>query len=165
MAHTSKTRSKLRRRFIEGGDLAVVAERLGVAIATARRWRREALKSGDDWQQARDAFLLAGKGRRSTMRQGVEKYMGVYLKAVEALEAADDLEPLERTDALAKLADSFNKITGSVAKLDAKLATLGVAMETVEKLGDFIKSDFPQHAGAFLEVLEPFGERLAKDHG
>ncbi|MCT4945650.1 DUF1804 family protein [Pseudomonas aeruginosa] len=36
-------------------------------------------------------------------------------------------------------------------------------MEVLQRLASFIRERFPQHAHAFAEVLEPFGELLARE--
>ncbi|WP_260331078.1 DUF1804 family protein [Pseudomonas aeruginosa] len=36
-------------------------------------------------------------------------------------------------------------------------------MEVLQRLASFIRERFPQHAQAFAEVLEPFGEVIAKE--
>ncbi len=47
----------------------------------------------------------------------------------------------------------------------AGLDKLALALEVMRHLGDFVRDDHPEHAQALLEVLEPFGERLADLYG
>uniref|UniRef100_UPI00106BBFDF DUF1804 family protein n=1 Tax=Pseudomonas aeruginosa TaxID=287 RepID=UPI00106BBFDF len=44
-------------------------------------------------------------------------------------------------------------------------SALATAMEVLQRLASFIRERFPQHAPAFAEVLEPFGEVIAKELG
>ncbi len=47
----------------------------------------------------------------------------------------------------------------------AGLDKLALALEVMRHRGDFVRDEYPQHAEALLEVLEPFGERLAGLYG
>jgi hypothetical protein len=38
-------------------------------------------------------------------------------------------------------------------------------MEVIQLLSKFIREDYPQHTGAFLDMLEAFGQRLSELFG
>jgi hypothetical protein len=38
-------------------------------------------------------------------------------------------------------------------------------MDVVRRLSGFVRDGYPQHAQAFLEILEPFGDRLIEWYG
>ena len=67
--------------------------------------------------------------------------------------------------ALARLSDAYNKAMAAVKRTVPELAPLAVAMEVLQLQAKFVQGHFPQHARAFAEILEPFGEELAKHYG
>lgn len=163
MAHTPETRKSVRAAYVyQRLALEVAAASHGVSPSTAQRWRAEALRMGDDWDQARAASSLAGEGRELLARQVLEDYLRQHQAALAALDSAEAVPALARAEALSRLADSFNKIMAAHARLQPELSRLAVAMEVLQRLASFISEKYPQHAGAFLELLEPFGAELSR---
>ncbi|MGL9774720.1 MAG: DUF1804 family protein [Sodalis sp. (in: enterobacteria)] len=61
MAHSRATREGLRRAYVfDNLSLELAAIQCGVSVHSARRWKKEALNSGDDWEVIRSA-LSAGQ--------------------------------------------------------------------------------------------------------
>lgn len=42
---------------------------------------------------------------------------------------------------------------------------LEISMDVLKHLSGFVRENHPQHAAAFLEILEPFGDRLVEIYG
>lgn len=42
---------------------------------------------------------------------------------------------------------------------------LEISMDVMRHLSAFVRESYPQHAAAFLEILEPFGDRLVEIYG
>lgn len=166
MAHAPETRKAVRAAYIyQRLALEVAAASHGVSASTAQRWKSEAAREGDDWDAQRAASSLAGEGREALARQVLEDYLRQHSAALEALETATEVTPLARAEALSRLADSFNKVMSAHSRLQPELSKLAVAMDVVQRLAGFIHERYPQHAGAFLELLEPFGAELTRAYG
>jgi hypothetical protein len=75
------------------------------------------------------------------------------------------LKPLERAEAMSRLADAYTKTIRAITKSAPELNRLAVASEVLQLLAKFVRDRFPAHAVAFMEVLEPFGEELVKVYG
>lgn len=166
MAHTPETRKAVRAGYVyQRLALDVAAASHGVSASTAQRWRMEAAREGDDWDKARAASSLAGEGRELLARQVLEDYLRQHQAALVALDGDEKVPALARAEALAKLADSFNKVMAAHARLQPELSRLAVAMEVLQRMACFISERYPQHAASFLEVLEPFGGELSRVYG
>ncbi|OHX21230.1 DUF1804 family protein [Chromobacterium sphagni] len=166
MAHTPETRDKVRRLYVfDRISLEVAAMQCGVSMSAASRWKRESADTGDDWDKVRAAALLAGDGIESIARAALAGFMTQYQATMDALTANDQIPAEKKVAMLASLADSFNKTIAASKRVLPETSQLATAMEVVQRMATFIRDKYPKHANAFVEVLEPFGEELAKWYG
>lgn len=163
MAHPQHKRSALRAAYIGGLDLESAAAQADVPYPTARRWKGDARTEGDDWDKFRRVSLIVAGGE-------IEQAMGRVLAAtllraeatLERLNSDTELDPLDATRAIASLMDSINKGHAVGAKLMPQTDKFAIAMDVVRRLGEFTAKKKPALAGEFVELLEAFGEELAK---
>lgn len=166
MAHSDDTRRAVRAAFVfDQLGLEIAAMKHQVPEATARRWKREAKAAGDDWDKARGAQFLAGGGPEEVARQTLAMFAQQAQAAMEMLQVDPDLSPVEKSKTLASLADAFTKFTSANRKFMPETDRLAVAMDVIRRLDAFVRESYPQHAGAFAEILSPFGEDLARAYG
>lgn len=165
MAHDADKRRDARRRFVfERQALPVIAIALKVSDATLRRWKRDAAVKGDNWDTARSANTIAGEGLDKLVMEVVQDYVTVHQATIEDLRTAD-MSAADKAKVLAGLADSFNKTVNAAGRVSPKISELGVAMDVLKRLGDFVARDFPALAPALLEIIDPFGQHLAEVYG
>lgn len=166
MAHGEDTRRAVRAAFVfDQLGLEVAAVKEGVPVATARRWKSEAKKAGDDWDKARGAQMIAGGGLEEVMRQTLGVIVRQTQATMDAIEAADDMPAAAKVQALASLADSYNKLMAASRRLMPQTDQLGVAMGVIKLLLDYVRKHHPQHGAAVAAVLEPFGEEVVRTYG
>lgn len=166
MAHPKETRDNVRRAYVfERQSLELAAAMHGVAYGTVRRWKQQALEAGDDWDKAQSAQLLAGGGIEDVARQVLSGLVVQFQATVEAVQKDPDIKPATKVQMLASLADAYNKTVAASKRVLPETSALATAMEVLQKLAGFIRERYPQHAQAFAEVLEPFGELLARELG
>lgn len=164
MAHPPETRQKLRTAYIGGLSLEIASAQSGVPYATARRWFTDAKATGDDWDKFRAASLIVAGG-------GIEQAMGRIVAAglmrcEELLEVLGKIEdPEAQVKAVATLGDTVSKLKSAGAKLMPEADRLGVAMDVIRRLAEFVRANHPQHAAAYAEILGPFGEEIARAYG
>lgn len=139
---------------------ATIAVAYGISEATVGRWKKAAKEQGDDWDKARTANVIAGQGIETVVSSVVEDFM---IQAQALLDDIRDggLSTQEKVGHLVALADAMTKMTAAARKLAPKISELGVAQDVMGHLLDFVRENFPHHAPAILEIIEPFGERLA----
>lgn len=113
----------------------------------------------------RAAELLAGEGVESVARQMLAEYVTRHQALTETVLADAAMEAGKKVAALASLADSFNKIVAASRRVLPETSELSVALRTLQLLGDFVRREYPEHAAAIVEVLEPFGEEVTKKFG
>jgi len=140
---------------------STIAAAYGVSEATVGRWKKAAKDAGDDWDKARTAHVIAGEGIETVVSTVVEDFM---IQAQAILDEIKDGQHTtqEKVGMLVSLSDAMTKMTSSARKLAPKISELGVAQDVMAKLLDFVRENFPQHAHVILEIIEPFGERLAE---
>ena len=110
MAHPPETSAKLRAAYVyDRLGLEAAAEKAGVSIATARRWKRDAETSGDDWERARSAARLAGDGTQTLAQLILDDYLMLHQATIEGVKTATDVPPIQRAEILSRLADAFTK--------------------------------------------------------
>jgi len=158
----AKTRI-LRLAYINDGlTLPVAALKAGVPEGTARRWKREAADMGDDWDRVRTAQTLTGSGRDAVLGQAVEDFVIQFKAATDAITQSPDIAVADRVKMLASLADAFNKTIAAAGRVSPKISELGVALDVIKRLGDYVAKNFPGAAHDLLEALEGFGDTLAE---
>lgn len=164
MAHKDEKRQALRTAYVHDRlSLEQAAGKAGVPLSTAQRWKRQARETGEDWDKLRAASLLAGEGMESVARQMLADYVVQHKALMDEINTNPELGAAAKVNMLASLADSFNKTVAASRKVLPETNKLATALSVINKLSDFVRERFPQHAAAFVEILEPFGEELAKD--
>ena len=140
---------------------STISAALGVSEATVGRWKLAAKKAGDDWDKARTAHVIAGEGVEVVVSTVVEDFM-IQAQAIldEIKEGAHTTQ--EKVTMLVALSDAMTKMAASAKRFAPKVSELGVAQDVMAKLLDFVREEFPHHAQVILEIIEPFGARLAE---
>lgn len=162
MANDMDARRKARSDYVyRRMTAATISMTLGISQATFGRWKKSAKENGDDWDIARSASLMAGEGIETVVSSVVEDFM------IMAQSLLDDIKngelPLDqKVKHLVALADAMTKMTASAGKLAPKISELGVAQDVMQYLVEFVRENFPQHIAVILEIIEPFGEQLAR---
>lgn len=165
MAYPKEMRDKVRRSYVfDRLSLEISSSKHGVAYSTARRWKDDALESGDDWDKAQAAQLMAGGGIENAARQMLAGLITQYQATIHDLETAEIPAP-EKVSMLASLADAYNKTINASKRVLPETNELAVAMGVVQRLATFIKDRHPEHIAAFADVLGPFGEQLTEAYG
>ena len=166
MAYSDDTRRAVRASFVfDQLTLEASAALHQVPVPTARRWKGEARRAGDDWDKAQAAQLLAGGGIEEIARQTMAAFIQQVQATTTALQADTDLPPAERAKLLASLSDSFAKLMVSNRRLMPETDRLAVAMDVIQRFGEFIAKRRPALAGEFVEQLESFGDEIARAYG
>ncbi len=166
MAHSDDTRRAVRSAFIfEQLGLEGAALKHGVPTGTARRWIREAKAAGDDWEKARSAQLIAGGGIEDVVRQTLAVVVQQVQATVDTIQAATDMAPGDKVQALASLADAYNKLMAASRRMMPETDRLAIAMDVIKRFGEFTAKRKPALAGEFVELIEGFGEELARAYG
>lgn len=170
MAHSSKKKTEARSAYIyDNMPLAQIASIHKVSLATLRSWKKKAEDAGDDWDKLRAATLLAGEGMEAIARQTLSEYVVQHKTVMAEVLAAKDMTAQQKTDALASLGDSFNKMVVASRRVLPMSDELAIALRVIQMLTEFVRQKFPQHVKALLEILEPFTEevvaKLGAKHG
>lgn len=161
MASDMETRRKARADYIfRRMTIATIAMTLNVSQATIGRWKKAAKENGDDWDIARSASILAGEGIETVVSSVVEDFMIMAQSLLDEIKNGE-LALDQKVKHLVALADAMTKMTASAGKLAPKISELGVAQDVMGQLIVFVRENFPQHVAVILEIIEPFGERLA----
>ena len=160
MAHSASLKAACRAAYIDNMPLTQIAKAQNVPLATLRSWKRRALEQGDDWDK-----LLAGEGMEAVARQTLSDYVLQHKALMGEIIEAQDMTAREKTQALASLADSFNKMVSASRRVLPETNELSVALRVIQMLTEFVRRQFPQHAAALLEVLEPFADEVAEKLG
>ncbi|WP_275789714.1 DUF1804 family protein [Pararhizobium gei] len=161
MATDQDTRRKARSDYVyRRMTIATIALTLSISQATIGRWKKAAKASGDDWDMARSASIIAGEGIETVVSSVVEDFMIMAQSLLEQIKN-DSLPMAEKVKHLVSLADAMTKMTAAAGKLAPKISELGVAQDVMRHLLDFVRQHFPHHAAVIQEIIEPFGERLS----
>ena len=163
MAHASEKRTKLRGLYVyQRLPMETACAKVGVPRSTANRWKAEAKAEGDDWDTVRAAVGLGDENFATLGKRLLEDYLVQHQATMDLLRDAKDLGPRERADTLASMSDSFNKTMASFKRLTPDLNRQSVQLDVLQRFATFAQRRYPQHVPALLDMLEPFGEELAK---
>lgn len=152
----------LRAAFLGGLPLEQAAQKAGVPVQTARRWKSESAAEGDDWDKFQAASLLVSGG-------GFEQAMGRAAAAMvlrceallERLQHDNEIDPLDAAKAIASLSDSLSKAHVAAKRFMPETDRLAVENESVKAFVELLLRLHPAAADAALSAMEAFarGER------
>ncbi len=166
MAHPQEKITAARAAYVyEALTLEAVAQKCNVSKGTLARWKKTALEDGNDWDRARAAARLSGQGAEAVTQAVLEDFVLLFQSTLTEVKTDKDIKPLAKAEVISRLSDAYNKTMSAVAKGNPKLNKLAVAMEVLQALAEFVRTHYPRHANAFGEILEPFGEEIAKSYG
>jgi hypothetical protein len=165
MAHGSEKRQQLRSLYVyQRLPMDTACKKLDVPKSTGNRWKQEAAAKGDDWDGARAAVALGDETFTNLSKQLLEDYLLQHQATMKLLR--DDKEkkysPMERAEMLASLSDSFNKTMNSFKRLAPELNRQAIGLDVLQRLAQFTQAKHPKLVPALVQILEPFGEELAK---
>ncbi|EGT5658490.1 DUF1804 family protein [Citrobacter braakii] len=164
MAWPQETKDKVRNGYIfDQLTLEMVALKYSVPYDTARRWKMQATKNGDDWEKLRAAHTLAGDGLENVARTVLISLVVKCQATIEQLNQDPDVPPKQSVELLASLADSLSKAVSSSKKILPETDRLATALEVVQMLGVYISEKHPALNTSFLDVLEGFARVLESD--
>lgn len=164
MAWAQDVKDKVRSGYVfDQLTLEMSALRCSVPYDTARRWKMQAAKNGDDWEKLRAAHTLAGNGLENVTRTVLISLVIKCQATMDQLNNNPDIPPAKSVELLASLADSLSKAVSSSKKMLPETDRLATALEVVQLLGAFISEKHPTLYVQFLEVLEGFAGRLESD--
>lgn len=165
MAHKHTLRSDLRRRFVvDRQSLAQAADAVKISYSTARSWKEAALTGGDDWDHARAAEEIGEGGVRALTRVVLDEFVPLFRSTIQDIKGTS-MSGVEKAEAISRLSDAYTKTVKASGAVDPALAKLAWAMDVIKLLAQFVASEMPQYQAVVLEVLEPFGEKLAETYG
>lgn len=163
MAHAKEKRAQLRGLYVyQRLPMEAACKKLGVPRATANRWKHEAAANGDNWDDARAAVALGDDNFQALSKKLLEDYLVQHQATIDMLREHPTMAPRERAETLASMSDSFNKTMASFRRLYPELNRQAVQLDVLQRFTSFAQSHYPQHLAALVEMLEPFGQELAK---
>lgn len=163
MAHPGEKRAQLRGLYVyQRLAMETACKKLGVPRSTGNRWKQEAMDKGDDWDGVRAAVALGDENFSTLSKKLLEDYLVQHQATMDQLRTATTMSARERAETLASMSDSFNKTMASFRRLSPELNKQAVQLDVLQRLVSFAQARFPQHLTAMVELLEPFGEELAK---
>jgi len=101
---------------------------------------------------------------RSAMLAGIDLQLERYEEAFARAAAAGEEPDPRGISAYANLA-RLRLSTLRDIETGAGADRLELAMDVLREVGDLVRQEYPQHAAAWLEILEPAGARLAERFG
>lgn len=166
MAHAQERRTQLRGLYVyKRLPMESACAAVHVPRSTANRWKQEAKAAGDDWDSARAAVAMGDDSFKQLGSRLIEDFLHEFQATMQMVRQNKELGPQQRTQMLTSLADSFNKTMSSFRKLAPELNRHAVALDALQRLASFAQQRYPHNVPALLEMLEPFGEELAKAYG
>lgn len=158
-----ETRGQARSLYVHQRlSLSVISESVGVPTGTLSRWKSSAKRDGDDWDIARAAALVTGGGFEELTSEAVEGFVIMFQATMAQIRADEDMPPALKVKMMASLSDAFSKMVNAAGRASPQLSKLGVAADVLMRLGEFVRSNFPDHHVAFLEVLDAFVPEIGK---
>ena len=163
MAHANEKRTQLRGLYVyQRMPMETACKKVGIPKSTANRWKQEAAAQGDDWDTIRTAVALGDDNFNSLSKKLLEDYLVQHQATMVLLRVDTTMSARDRAETLASMSDSFGKTMAAFKRLSPELNRQAIALDVLQRFAAFAQTKFPRHVQALLEMLEPFGEELAK---
>lgn len=164
MAHDVEVQKAVRAYYVfDRLSLEKSAEKAGVAFGTARRWKAQAEQAGDNWEKARDVYVMASGGIEHIAQGLLAGFLIKYRTLMTELEENSEMATADKVEALSALADSFAKMTASSKKLLPETSAIANAMRTIELLANIVKTQKPHLLPEFLEMFDELEVLVKKE--
>lgn len=152
MAHTPEIKALVRKHYVfDRFTLEQAAQKAGVSLNTARRWRQEADKSGDNWEKARDVQVMVG-GDIEALATGLLSGFVIKFKSVMEELETEELPAITKVEKITELADSFAKMTASSKRLLPSVSETAVALKVIKLFSEKVKKHKPALLAEFSEL-------------
>ncbi|MFZ6872856.1 DUF1804 family protein [Undibacterium sp. Di27W] len=163
MAKPADVRAKVRKHYVfDRLSLEQAAKLASVAYATARRWKEKALETGDDWDKLKSASALAGGNVEQLSQQILTEMLVQFNSVLDLIKADDKMPAVQRVELLSSLMDNIHKSMAAMKRFLPETNALAIGMLVLRGLAEFVQERYPEHGGAFVEILEPFADVLPK---
>lgn len=166
MAHPQERRQQLRGLFVfKQLPMEAACAAMSLPKTTGNRWKHDAKAQGDDWDSARAAVALGDDNFKQLSQRLLQDYLTLHQAMIDEIKVNTKLDTEQKTKMLASLSDSFNKSIAAFRRIAPELNRHAIALDALQRFASFAQGKFPKHVPALLEMLEPFGEELAKAYG
>ena len=153
MAHDVEVQKAVRQAYVfDRLSLEMAAESAGVSFGTARRWKANAEKNGDNWEKARDVQVMASGGIENIAQGLLAGFLIKYRTLMTELEENTEMTTEAKVEALSALADSFAKMTASSKKILPSVSEQATAIRTVEIIATKLKQRSPALLAEFMAM-------------
>jgi hypothetical protein len=155
MAHPQETRVALRAAYLGGLGLELAAVKVGVPVATARRWKQDAQDKGDDWDKFQSVSLMvAGGGMEQAMRRVSAALVLQMETTLEELAGDTELGAMDKARAMGMLTDSMTKAQSAMKRLMPETDQLAIETGAVKAFAELLIAKAPAQAGSVLQALD-----------
>lgn len=127
--------------------------------AAADNWQDRAARLKAEEERAEFAKLLGRESILVDLNRQKRNYEA-YFECLEAERKIDNPAVTAYANLCRAILALQDKIEGGAGRNNLELS-----MDVVRHLSGFVRETYPQHAAAFLEILEPFGDRLVEIYG
>lgn len=163
MAKPAVIRAKCRKHYVfDRLSLEQAAKLVEVTYSTAKRWKEKAAAEGDDWDKLKNASALAGGDIEQLSQQILTEMLVQFNSVLELIKADAEMAAVTRVELLSSLMDNIHKSMSAMRRFLPETNALAIGMQVLRGLAEFVQTRFPQHGAAFVEILEPFGDELAR---
>lgn len=166
MAYSQDTINAVRRSFInEQLPMEAAADKHGIPVATARRWKSSAAASGDNWDTLKAAYVMTAGGIEETSRHVLMSFMVQHRTVMDQLTNNDGISAIVRAQAIIGLADAFNKMVASSRRVLPEISRIAVALDVIERFAECVQKNRPDLLEGFLSLLDIFGREVEAIYG
>lgn len=163
MAKPAEVRAKVRKHYVfDRISLEQAAKLADVTYSTAKRWKNKAAEDGDDWDKVKSASALAGGDIEQLSQQILTEMLVQFNSVLELIKADAEMPAVQRVELLSSLMDNIHKSMSAMRRFLPETNALAIGMQVLRGMAEFVQTRFPQHGAAFVEILEPFGDELAR---
>lgn len=163
MAHAKEKRQQLRGLYVyQRLPMELACQKVSIPRTTGNRWKLEAMEKGDDWDTVRAAVALGDENFSSLSKKLLEDYLVQHQATIDQLREDTKMSARARAETLASMSDSFAKTMASFRRVNPELNRQAVELDLMQRFAAFAQKRYPQHLSALVEMLEPFGDELAR---
>lgn len=108
MAKKQDTTQNIKELYIEGFEVIKIAQILNKTIGTIQQYKSQDKKNGNDWDELRTKKIKSIFDNKENDIHSV--FIDQMHQAIKSINSDKSLKPLEKTSALAQIADSYSKI-------------------------------------------------------
>ena len=160
--YTDADKALAKELYIKNMPLSLIAKQVGCTVRTLENWKDKAKTKGDDWAAIKDDRNHSKDRLTTSSNKILLDVAEVVEETMTQLRENPDIPAVEKAEILAKISDSYSKLSKAIKDTSPKVNQLAILRDILAWQEEYIKEKHPELLQGFALMLAPFAKLAAQ---